>query len=368
MEQGQTLEQSEKKRHLGTYLIAVLLFLAGFVAVAGTIHLLIRNKLYLHADIRSEKLQLLDQWQGKAYSAAFGSSHVHNGFDPRTFDVALAGTPLQTRSLNLAIAGGSQAEQRVVALDFLQTLHAPPHIGANIESRACFVVLELGAGANFTNDHLVHPRAINIYDADTVRFIEHLTSPNMGIRQRIGRVAYAGLAMILHYVNVGMLSNEIFAPVIDEAAFRMETVDDRRGLLSIPAPPPVRKKLEEIIAESQGVPQPHPLPLLPGNAELLDQLSAATPVKPLSMVYLMMPMLADLKSYPVTPDDIRWSGGTAPIVNMARPDLYPQLYQAKYWTDEAHLNEEGARLLTKLMAQQLKQWYAVHGEPQRCGG
>jgi hypothetical protein len=360
--------QEERSTGWSRYLPALAMFVVGFAVAATLLHLLMRNQLRLHADIRSEKLLLMDQWQGKAYSAAFGSSHVHNGFDPRSFDLAMSGTPLQTRTLNLAIAGGSQTEQRATALAFLKELHVPPKMGSTIESRACIAVLELGAGANFTNDHLVHPRAINIYDADTTKFVWHLTSPEMGLKQRVGRVAYAAMAMAMHYMNVGMVSSAIFAPPIDKEMYGIETVDDRRGLLAMQATPKERAKIQQIIDESGGAPEPKPMPLLPGNSDLLTELAANSPVKNLTMSYLMMPMLADLKSYPVTSDSVHWSGGEAPVIDMARPDLYPELYQARYWMDDAHLNEQGAKLMTTLMAKQLKQWYAAHGEPQRCGG
>src|ERR1700722_607244 len=97
----------------------------GFVLVAGVVHLGMRDPLYLHADIRSEKLFLLQQWSGKAYAASFGSSHVHNRFDPRTCDAVMAGTPEETRSVNLAIAGGSQSEQRAMAMEFVRQLQVP---------------------------------------------------------------------------------------------------------------------------------------------------------------------------------------------------------------------------------------------------
>jgi hypothetical protein len=54
-------------------------------------------------------------------------------------------------------------------------------------------------------------------------------------------------------------------------------------------------------------------------------------------------------------------------VNLARPDLYPQIYHAELWHDDSHLNEAGAQLATRLLAESLKNWYAVHGEPASCG-
>ena len=334
----------------------------GFVAVAGLLHLLIGDGLALHADIRSEKLLLMQQWRGQAYSASFGSSHVHNGFDPRAFDRALAGTPAETRTVNLAIAGGSQTEQRTEALEYLRHFQAPA------PPQACMVLLELNAGANFTNEHLVHPRAINIYDWPTTRFVWQLTSPDMGLRQRGGRMGYAIAAMGLHYLNVGMVSSAIFAPSLNREMLATETANDRRGLYVIADTPRVRSEIKAIIAARPESPTPAPLPLLPGNRSLVDELQKARPVKNLSMVYIVMPKLEDLTSYPVTPDSITTSAGQVPIVNLARPDRYPDIYQQQYWQDSTHLNEDGAALASTYLATALKSWYALHGWPARCGG
>ena len=52
------------------------MFAAGFVVVAGVVHLTVGDPLRLYADMRSEKLMVMDEWQGRAYSAAFGSSQI----------------------------------------------------------------------------------------------------------------------------------------------------------------------------------------------------------------------------------------------------------------------------------------------------
>ena len=56
-----------------------------------------------------------------------------------------------------------------------------------------------------------------------------------------------------------------------------------------------------------------------------------------------------------------------PIINLARPDVYPEFYRPELWFDDAHLNEEGARLATRRFSEALKAWYAVHGAPTSCG-
>jgi hypothetical protein len=342
------------------------LFLLGFVATAAILHTTVGRSLRLYADMRSEKLLVMDEWQGKAVSAAFGSSHVHDGFDPRAFDAQLQGTPLATRSINGGVAGGSQAEQRAMALEFLRELRLPK-VGEG-SPRACFVLLEMTAGANFTNDHLVHPRAINVYDWHTLRFISELTDPSMGLGRRLGRVAYAIAATALHYMNVGMVSNRIFRPPLDQGALKIETENDRRGLEMEDMTPMMVSQVAEEFAQQSKVSEPVQEAVLPGNIDLLRELDAASPVRNVQMLYVVMPMVSDLSRHPVYPATMQGSHGMIPILNLAQPDKYPELYQVKYWHDSAHLDEAGAGLASRLIGEQIAAWYASNPGSAQCGG
>jgi hypothetical protein len=106
--------------------------------------------------------------------------------------------------------------------------------------------------------------------------------------------------------------------------------------------------------------------LVPGNRELVDELIDASPVRNLNVVYTVMPMISDLARQTIYPPAIDTAHGPVPIVNLGQPSLYPQLYQPSLWLDDAHLNEEGARLATRLFAESLKQWYAIHGGLAPC--
>jgi len=343
------------------FAIAIAIF--GFVVTAALIHLFIRHPFYLHADTRSEKLVLLDSWKGKAYSASFGSSHVHNGFDPRIFDSELNGTPLQTQSINLAVAGGSQVEQRLMALEFLHDLQPPTRIVGAVP-QSCMVLLELSAGANMGTDHMVHPRTINIYDMASVRFIHSLTMSSMPRKQRWGRIGFAFAAAAEHYMNVGMLSASIFNMPIDGDAYRDETIDDRRGYQVLPAE---TSRMNTVFGRESRRGLYSTAELLPGNYGLIDELMHATPVTGVNFVYLVMPNVEDLDHYEIYPDTIVVDGQNVPIIDLARPDLNPELYQGKYWHDPAHLNEAGADLIMKLTADRLKTFYAHH-PLMACGG
>lgn len=342
---------------------AIALFALGFVVVASVIHACMRHPLYLHADMRSEKLLMLEGLKGRVYSAAFGSSHVHDGFDPRAFDEAVAGSGAETRAVNLAILGGSQSEQRRMALEFVRGLTAPP------AGEACLAILELNAGANLQNMHLVHPRSIDIYDWKTVQFISSLTDGEMSVTQRAGRVGFAVVASLLHYTNVGMVSNWIFAPPIDRKQLDAESTDDRRGLDARPAPGDGGAAFEQYIASQAGHFQVTQGKLYPGNGELVDELAKASAVSNVSFVYFVSPKLSDFTTAEDFPDHlVTAQGRTVPIVNLARPDRYPALYKPDLWFDEAHLDEQGAALLSRTLGDQLKAWYAAHGAPAQCGG
>jgi hypothetical protein len=345
---------------------AVGMFALGFVVIAGLIHAGIRDAFHLHADFRSEKLLLLDRWSGKAFTASFGSSHMHEGFDPRSFDRIMAGGPDETKTVNLAIAGGSQTEQRLTALEFLKHLQAPPADDGTSGPKACMVILELAAGANFGSEFLVHPRTINIYNWDTTRFVMRLAPPQMPRSQRAGRVGFALLAMGMNSINMGMLSSMIFPAPLDTVRMDAETRDDRRGLLSLENHASDQQRLKKFVDDSPKQPTMVQGMILAGNRELVDELEAASPVRNLEVVYTVLPKLSDLSEETQYPDLIETQHGPTPILNLARPDLYPQFYQPKMWVDEAHLNAQGADLVTKQLAENLKTWNAAHGEPGRC--
>lgn len=337
--------------------------IAGFSLTAAAIHAFIGNPLLLYADMRSEKLRILDTYQKVALSASFGSSHVHNGFDPRAFDDALRGTPLQTKSLNLAISGGSQTEQRVMAKEFVSRLNP-----ASNPSQACLVLLELGAGANFQPKDLVHPRTIDIYDFQTIGFALSLSDSSLGYRSEGGRAVFPLLAGVLHYANTGMLSNALLHRGLDQAALASESDDDRRGL-EIPPPDDHEKlEVEQLLANQQTRPTSKPAPLLQGNSALIENLQAAARTDNIRYIYMVMPKVSDTAGYLDYPPLLETPGGTdVPIINLARPDRYPDLYHAELWHDPAHLNATGAVLLSRILATEITAWYSKQPTLSDCG-
>jgi hypothetical protein len=332
--------------------VSVLTFGIGFILAAAGLHLCIRDPLHLYAEMRSEKLAMMDQWRGRASSAVFGSSHVDNGFDPRVFDQEMGGTAGASTTINLGVSGGCQTEQAAVVNAFIDSLPAPT---PNSQSR--YVLLEITASANFTEDHLFHPRAINIYDLHAMELALAFADRNrVGWQRAFGRSAFAFVAGLLHYNNVGMLSERIFSVPLNPQLVADETTDDRRGLTpNRLAPRGSREWIadQEILAVVHS-PRPRAGEVVEGHFAMLRNLANKARQKHVQIVYFVAPRLDNLDTYPTYPDSIPGPLGPIFVLNEGLPNLHPDLYRTDMWHDPLHLTEAGAGLFSKLLADDLR--------------
>jgi hypothetical protein len=345
----------------GTIARAVLLFLLGFVLSAAILHVLIGSPFNLYAVERSEKLEILRR-SNYAYSTAiFGSSHVQQGFDPRAFDAVLAGTPLAVRSFNLGIDGGAQIEQRLMALDFLDHLKPPA------TNQPCFVMLEATADPTFATYFSSNPRQINILDWRSMRLILEFPPDGYKRPNQIHRRLISFSVAFNHLINMGMLSNRIFRPPYNEAVMLAETENDQRGMHHVPTNIYEQEDLARAFSRRASVPVAVPAQLFQGNADIVQDLHNAPNGDRVQLIWVVMPLLGDLVRYKVYPASEPTSFGEVPILDLGRPDLYPQLYDRSLWLDSQHMNAQGSQLFSRLLAQQLLAWahdHPVHG----CGG
>jgi hypothetical protein len=344
----------------GTIARAVLLFLGGFILSAAILHLLIGNTLNLYAIERSEKLEMMRRVNYAYSTAIFGSSHVQQGFDPRVFDATLAGSPIAVRSFNLGIDGGAQIEQRLMALDFLNHLKPPA------TNQPCFVMLETTADPTFATYFSSSPREINILDWRSMRLI--LQFPPDGYRRpnQIHRRLISFSVAFNHLINMGMLSNRVFRPPYRETAILTETANDQRGMHHVPTDIYAQEDLAKAFALRVIPPAAVPAQLYQGNRTIVEDLHRTPNGNRVQLVWVVMPQLKDLIIYKVYPPSEPTSFGDVPILDLGRPDLYPQLYDRSLWLDSYHLNAQGSQLFSRLLAQQLLAWaqtHPVHG----CG-
>jgi hypothetical protein len=323
---------------------------------------LVGNPLTLYAEQRSEKLALLSQHRDDSCSAAFGSSHIHNGFDPRVFDRTLGLHGIPAHTLNLAIEGGSQTEQFAMAKWFLAGSHRARAGGD------CLIMLELTAGANFQERHLVHPRAINVYDASTADLSLKFSDAGISWLRRIGRSGFAIAAMSMHYLNVGMLASRVLPHEINRDLLDRESDFDRRGLLIEPPSAADMAGVAELFRIRPAAPRIVQVTLMRGLSKLVSRLEQAPGGQGVEYFLLVAPKFTDLVSFNVYPECTLAGNLRIVIINVARPPEYPELYRPDLWHDVAHLNEAGAAVYSRLVAEQMAKRKTPRQVPVRCEG
>jgi hypothetical protein len=354
---GNTVVPSEDRRKFRAYALrlggAVACAMLGFVGACCLLRLLIPAPINLYAEIRSEKIALAMRWAGIVSVAAFGSSHVDCGFDPRSFDRAMlpaAGRPI---SLNLGVAGGSQVEQTAVALEFERIVATSP-----AKRNAHILLMEANSGANFPRQFITHPRSINIYDSNALRLALQFSDPKLGLVRAIGRSLVAMADYALNFMNVGMLSAQLFRPSLNAGLVKTQTEADRRGL-SPPPPSPIDVKdtrdIYALMATLNSKPQSSPELITSGlcfeaTSLLRDREGAAR----YTVIFFVTPKLSDLRSYQTYPNSVTCGRHFIPIVNVALPETYAEIYDPKLWHDINHLNERGAAVYSRLLANEVK--------------
>jgi hypothetical protein len=313
----------------------------GFFFTCASIALVRPDPLSLYAAARSEKLEIAKRWASASTVAAFGSSHVATAFDPRVFDAALQAGDRQPRSVNLAVLGGGQIEQSAMGLAFEQ-------LQASSEKRPkqTLLFLEANIGANFTQELLTQPRSINIYGWSNLKLALQFADPSLGPGRAVGRAAYAASAAALNFLNTGMLSSKIFPPSLDAKMLSDLTVDDRRGLTSPPQGGGIVEA--QLPSRTTRVSQGE---VTPGLCASWTRLTHGDFGEHNRIFYIVTPSLSDLESVTWFPAALVCDGRAVPILNVAEPAVHPELYSADLWFDATHLNEKGAIVYTKLIAQ-----------------
>lgn len=333
-------------------------FAVGFWIVAVAINLSLPPAFLRHVTERGQKLSLIDDWRGRATSAAFGTSRVHNGFSPAAFDAEFADAPYALTSLNLGLFGGSQTEQRALAREFLARLKPP-----SMRPSVCLVMLELNAGLNFQLVNLLHPRSIDVYDLNTIRFVASFSDHTVSRLRQIGRLGFAVTSGILHLVNIGALSSRLFDPIVQPDP----VADDQRGLLPVLADVNDARGVADAFRQRSAGPMSVEIPLLPGNQSLLIDLASASLVPNVQFIYFVLPSLDALTKIPIYPPSLEGPEGPVPIINLERPDRYPELFKPEAWGNPGHLSALGAVLASRILARRVREWLSSQPSLPRCG-
>jgi hypothetical protein len=326
----------------------------GFVGTCLLVRALIPAPISLYAEVRSEKLALARQWAADAPVATFGSSHVDCGFDPRAFDRSLSPTSSRPLSINLGVLGGVQIEQAAIAREYARLSTASPAARA----AAHILLMEININVNFDKKMMTHPRSIYIYDFTALRLAVQFSDRKLGLVRATGRSAVALFEFALNFMNMGMLSDQIFHPPLNRAILESQSATNRRGL-SPPSVPPTDQETREMhafIAGLRAAPVASAAELTPGLcAEATSLLPQSTASDGYHLIYIVTPKLGDLRSYSTYPDTLTCGRLSIPIVNVAQPPAHPELYEPSLWHDMTHLNERGAGVYSRLLGLAVRQ-------------
>jgi len=343
---------------------SVSLFFISLIVVAGLFHQAIGNTEELPAMGRTEKFAIAENLQGQANTFAFGTSRVHQAFMPELFDSLVGNSAL---SVNMAMPAGSYIEQRMMAKHVLARFKP-------LRGQACLAFMELNSGLNFPvidiahpqNINLFHPRAVNLYTPEAVRFVAQFSDQTISPISRAGRLGVALVSAAGNYMNLGMFSavmQQELPPIAEKQ--NGNGYNTSRGFQVFTNYQQDHAALEKIFMAAPAQPRISDRQLLPGQVRLMEELRAVNPA--VQLVYLVTPHTDDLTTAFIYPDHLTVAGQDIPIFNLARPDLYPDLYKRENWRDYGHLNPQGAALMTRLLAGQVADWLGAHPAARLCG-
>jgi len=141
--------------------------------------------------------------------------------------------------------------------------------------------------------------------------------------------------------------------LLNAALVKTQTEADRRGL-SPPPPSPIDVKdtrdIYALMATLASKPRSSPALITSGLcSEAIDLLRDREGAPRYAVIFFVTPKLSDLQSYQTYPSAITCGRHAIPIINVALPEAYPELYDPKLWHDINHLNERGAAVYSRLL-------------------
>ena len=220
---------------------------------------------------------------------------------------------------------------------------------------------------DFTLQLASSPRSINIYDWEAEALAAGFRLPGDTLPLKVHIRATSYLTTLEHAINLGMLSNRLFPPPLFANRLIEETAEDRRGFDFEPFNAWGRNKVSTVFAERPPTPQVVSRNLEDGNLRLVNDVRLAARGSHPQLIWVVMPLLRDLTTTYLYPSTQHTSFGEVPILNLARPDLYPALYRPELWADDQHLTQQGAQLFTGYLAQATLELAKEQHIRQHCG-
>ena len=307
----------------------------------------------LYAPSRSEKLEIINRFTESTNVAAFGSSHIETAFDPRVFDNQAHKNGLPLKSINLAIGGGNHPEQVLMAKKFMEKKSTRSE-----KKSSQLIILEITNGVTFPPINRYTSRAINVYDFETTKLsfkLKKLTGSDL--EKSVGQKLVALNSFILNSLNTGMLSSYIFInKKFDPEKLYENLKDDKRGyhVSNHKIGDDEAKVIKRINTEKfRNI----------NHEKIIEILLKEKNSSNYSFLFVAAPLLENKydKECVKYPEKINIQKNEVPIFNFSCKEENPELFESNNWSDPAHLNSNGAQILSTLLANKVTKWLKNKG-------
>ena len=320
-----------------------------FISVTtGLIRLYLPDPSTLYASWRSEKLELINRLAESSNVATFGSSHIEGSFDPRVFDSEARQEGIPLKSVNLAIGGGNQIEQILIAKKYIEKKSITPS-----KKSSQLIFLEITDGTIFSPWNRYTSRAINLYDLEKTKLSLNLNHiDDVDLKKSIIKTIVILNSFILNSLNIGMLSSYIFInKKFDPELVYKNLEEDKRGyhVFNNKIDPNSLKKMVRIGTEK----------FASLNVEnIIEFLLKEKNSSEFNFGFIAAPFLENKNDTECIkyPKKITVQNREIPIFNFTCFKKNPDLFSLENWSDTSHLNHLGAKKLSSLLAKEVTKW------------
>ncbi len=310
-----------------------------FLASAALLHRVLPNAV---PEI-TPKLDYLRAHRGDYDTLFVGSSRVYHGFDPKVFDATTAAAGLPTHSFNMGINGMQPPEslyvlRKVLAMDL-------PHLRR--------IFLEIASVAPPPDTGNLTMRDIHWRDnrslIDGIRrvFLNPQNARGFAAWQQAGNSLWAvALTYAQNEWNIGRLD---LTTELNKSPNRLGAVmlgPDLNGYLPVSHPlapeslQTLQRNLKAMRAGTVKEPETDPL-----NEKAYEDIRDVLAKRGIELVLISAP--ETVKNYHAWVD----APAGVPLLRFDDPVRYPELYVPEHRLDSDHVNDAGAKILTRELAQ-----------------
>ena len=320
--------------------------------------------------LNSEKTIALDQEFERVNTIFAGSSHIYRQFDPALFDSVMNANDISTVSLNLGMDGMRALEShltmewilemrppnlKLVILELQQILPIHPSIQSTRRVTHYHNFTRTLSACRVFWENERHGLSWKITELSTrlMLFTKHITLFGRGIELLETRMNYS--AEMIHDKHVSNPTFTGFQPLDDDLAElrpgkRRRYHIAREVLFSPKGQDILRTDIKLLLREKEHK----------REAKRNEQANAAFwlglvqqyQTEGIRFIFVVSPGSPIGLKY--SAEEIRQNNIDVNVIELNSPSRFPELYQVDHLSDNRHLNDKGAELATRILAQEIQ--------------